>query len=404
MRTTVLLALVLIAGSAAAQLTPEAAISQAFSHRDSVRAARLKVRQAEANRAALGAILPTRLEAGRGTFPDVGGGEDFLIAQPVDIFGRAANGRDTGSAALASAHAALRQTELDLQEEVLNAYADLQSAQALVQTGQALADVAQKVYDATKRRVDQGDIPPAQLLRSDLDLERSKQTIEVRKRALVAARIRFAGSLGISPDEVTEVEGGVPAVPASPDIERRPDLQQIRSDVASARADARAGQLSGLPDIEVQFRRDLWSQPEQYGVRVQLVVPLWDWGAARNRTRAARDAEKSALATLADRRKIARSEVDAAQADYDAAQTSVASFERLSVEAKTLIDKEQRGFELGASTLLNVLDATRALREIQESLVDARQRLMQSSAKLLTATGTTLAPEEPTNSEKTVKK
>ncbi|AIE86222.1 outer membrane efflux protein [Fimbriimonas ginsengisoli Gsoil 348] len=361
----------------------------AFRNRNSVRAAEFRVRQAIASRSALGAPLPTRLEFGAGSLPDVSGGEDLLLAQPLDIFGRSSAGRASGNAALAAARAALRQTKLDLQGEVLTAFAEAQSAQALVQTGQSIFDIADKVYAATKRRADQGDLPPAQLLRADLDRERARQTIEVRRRSLAAAVIRLAGSLGVAASSLDILDSApVPLPTAATGIETRPDLQQLQSDVANARAEIRQGRLTGLPDVELQFRRSPWSTPEQYGARLQVVMPLWDWGASRNRVRAAQQGERAAKALLADRQAIAQSEIASAQADYDAATATLASFERLAADARTLLEKEQRGFDLGASTLLDVLDATRALRDIEEGVVNARLSLAQAATRLMTTTGT----------------
>lgn len=376
-------------GQGSPPLDVQTSVSTAFARRSAVRAAELRLRQAGANRLVLGAALPTRLEFGRGTTPDVGGGEDLLLAQPIDVFGRAAAGAASGLATVESARAALRQTQLDVQSEVLAAYAEAQSAQALVATGRALRDLAERLYEATKARVDNGEVPPSQLLRVDLDRERARQTLAVRERSLTAARIRLAGAMGMGPESVREVDLADPA-PIDPGLHLRPDLQQLAADVRAAHAEVRQGRLAGLPELELQFRRAPWSTSEQYGARLQIVMPLWDWGATKNRVRAAQAGERAAQASLVDRQIIANNEVAAAQADLDSARLAVASFAHLVADARSLRDKEQRGFELGASTLLDVLDASRALREIEEGAIDAHLRLSQAHARLLAATGTIL--------------
>ena len=52
-----------------------------------------------------------------------------------------------------------------------------------------------------------------------------------------------------------------------------------------------------------------------------------------------------------------------------------------------MLNKIQRGFELGGATLLDVIDARRAYNDTQEQAVAARQRLATAGAAHLKARG-----------------
>jgi outer membrane protein TolC len=59
-------------------------------------------------------------------------------------------------------------------------------------------------------------------------------------------------------------------------------------------------------------------------------------------------------------------------------------------EANELLQISEQGFEAGALTLLESLEAARSLREIEEALLDARFRLATLDVNLLEAEGVLL--------------
>jgi cobalt-zinc-cadmium efflux system outer membrane protein len=372
------------------QLDIRGAVSAAFDHRPSIGAARERLQAALANQSALSALGATRLEFGYETRPDLGVGQDLLLAQPIDISGKTRAARDSGRAGVVSARAELRQAELDLQSETLNAFSDAFSAQELVRTGRDLLELAQRSYDATQSRINAGDLPPAQLLRADLDLRQAKQTLQMRLRGWESARVRLAAAIGSDPASIKSLDGRIPSAPEALNASGRADLQTIRSDIDSSHADAAAALSSRWPDLELQVARDYWDLGGQFVGRVQFVWPVNDFGASRERLRQARANQRAAQDSLRDRVEQARREVEAARLDYLAAQKSSQDFDALAEDAKSLLSKEQGAFAAGASTLLDVLDATRALRDIEESAAAARAQWIQAEAKLLSATGTLL--------------
>jgi len=388
MRLIVIFPVLALCGSILAQpINLLTSIRTAERSRDSIRAAELRLREAELNLSAATLFSPLRLEAGYGTFPTLGAGEDFLVALPVDVFGKNRAARGSAGANVEVVRAQLRQAKLDLQSQVIDAYAELVSAQIQLRTGKQLQDLEQRSYDATKKRVDDGDLPPVEELRADLDLQRAKAASSVNEQAVQAARQRLSAATGSPISE--DVDESLFAMPMTAKT-TRPDLQELQANVATAQAETRSADASRLPDFELQFRRSPWGDSESYNFRGQIVWNLLDWGAGAKRASAARAAREAARKDLADRLATADKEIAASEADVRSAQTSVDSFAKLETDALALVDKEQKGFDLGGNTLLGILEATRSLREIQASEADAKLRLIQAQGRWLAAKGIVL--------------
>jgi cobalt-zinc-cadmium efflux system outer membrane protein len=109
---------------------------------------------------------------------------------------------------------------------------------------------------------------------------------------------------------------------------------------------------------------------------------------------AARADRQSAESQLRDRTTFAQMEIAAARADYEAAKAGSEGFDRLTADARSLLDKEEHAFTAGASSLLDVIEATRSLRETEESAVDAKKQWIQAEGRLLAAAGTLLVEKQ----------
>ncbi len=76
-----------------------------------------------------------------------------------------------------------------------------------------------------------------------------------------------------------------------------------------------------------------------------------------------------------------------------AARGGRAVLARITESARTLVAKSQLGLREGQTTVVEVLEATRALREVEQEAVEARQRLAEAQAAVLRASGRLLGEE-----------
>jgi cobalt-zinc-cadmium efflux system outer membrane protein len=71
----------------------------------------------------------------------------------------------------------------------------------------------------------------------------------------------------------------------------------------------------------------------------------------------------------------AKAELKAAQIALEARQSRIVRYEAILESARDLVAKSQKGYSEGFGTQIDVLEATRALREVEKELVEARQQL-----------------------------
>ncbi|MBS1704032.1 MAG: TolC family protein [Armatimonadetes bacterium] len=375
-------------GLAQAQSATEL-VQSALKNRDKIRAARLQIAAAKNTSNSLGAFPMTRLEAGSGTRPDVAGGEELTLFQPFDLFGKAKAARQGGDADIKVAEADFRQAELSVQTEVLTAYANLGSARQNLQNSKDQLDIVKAVEAATKSRVEARALPEIQLTRAQLEVEKANQSVLDRQADFDAALVKLRQTTGIS--DPLETDANIEFIPslevATGPEKRRPELLALGAQMAGLRAEEKQAKLSLAPDVELQGRRSPWADPEMYGVRLQFVVPLWDHGASRQRQQAAKRKQDATELEYADLLKQVQAEIEASKLQYEAAQKAVTTYQKLADGARDLLTKIQSGFELGASSLIEVWDAKRAYADALNELSAARLKRDLAATDLYAAEG-----------------
>lgn len=373
-------------------LTLEQAIASARAQRPAFEAARLRVVQANLSRRALGAFPTTRLFVGYSSDQEVGGSDDDLVlAQPIDIFGRTSAARASGTAIVMRAEAEFRAVSVEVQSQVVDAYIEASASAELARTAASVQEGLERLYEATRLRVEGGVAPGVQLTRVGLELEQAKLRSDRRQAELQANRQRLGTLIG--KDYTLVSVQAVPELPISEAKEavllsQRPDLLLLTADVLIAEADARIARLEGLPVFELQARRTPWQERDQrYGIRLQLSFPIFDYGRVRSETKAAQTKAEAARKALADASKLASGELAAARIEMSAAKQQVGRYEALVSTAKDLVERLRPALTEQATTLIEVIDATRTLRDVEEALVEARQRLAQAQSRYLRAAG-----------------
>ncbi len=372
--------------------TLDHAIRSSRANRPALEAARLRVEQANLARRALGSYPSTRLSLGYGSDPETGGSDDDLVlSQPLDLFGRASAHRRTGTAMVLAAQAGYRQIALEVQSEVVSAYVEAATSSELLRSAQAVQAVYERLYEATKARVDGGIEPGFHLTQVSLDLEQAKLATEQRQAEAEANLKRLSTIMGL--DAKAEIGGDLPNLEITDTddaglIHQRADLQLLAAEVSAAEAEVGIARLGNMPELELQGRRTPWQEREdRYGLRVQLSIPLFDFGRARSETKSAATKADAARKALADATMLALGEVKAAKSEAAAAKRQVEKYAALVSKAKELVERLRPGLTEHATTLLEVLDATRVLRDLEMAYVESKARSARAHARYLKATG-----------------
>ena len=376
MKTISLICISLVcAASQAQQVSLNDALKRAAENRSTVKSARLSIDQAKLSSRALGTYSPTVLGVGGSSRGEVGATDgDLFLSQPIDIFGRTAANRRLGSAGVRVAEANFSGVVLDLQTDVLTSYFEAVSTAQLSSAADELLKVADGIQKATVRRFEEGKIAEVQVTRAGIEFTRAQQSSLLHKAQLSASLKRLSGLIGTPVSEL-DLNANL-SVGQVGDLTMRPDLLLLIADVESAEAEAGIARKGSLPELEIQARRSPWNDRDVFfGGRIQLTWSLYDHGRSRFETQAAKKKADAARASYEDARKRAVSELDANAIEMAAAEAQVKAFAGLLDSARDLVEKSQKGFSGGVLTLIDVLEATRALREVEQELAEAKLSL-----------------------------
>lgn len=256
--------------------------------------------------------------------------------------------------------------------------------------------------------VARGDVLKARARRAQTQLDRISATNQVE-----IARAKLSQSMGVDPGTAIEIEESLDENVAVPDsltavrkaLQTRPGLSQSASTERAARAGLFGAKAVRLPRVtanvsvdrskvidELQFDPgDVAFEDERYATRwqgsVALSLPLFDGLAIEGNTRSAKGA---LLEAEANRR---QEELDVAVEVQQAWLGLREAVERIAVAKEGLASAEEdykfsKGrYELGAGTILDLLNAEVSLEQARRSYVDALVDAKVAEADLERAVG-----------------
>ena len=358
-------------------MSAQDALALAAKNRPALQAAKLHIEQAQKSAKATGAMLPTTIGLGASTRSEVGANDmDLFVNQPLDIFGRIQANRGAGKAEVQLARAEYFASATTLQNETLTEFSSAVAAKHLTEVSEELLKISEGLLQATKRRFDEGKVAEIQVVRAGIEYERSKQYAELKKSDLNSSLTRLSGLLAVPVTDII-VESDAQIQPLNnPAYESRPDILTLKAQAEIAESEAGIAKVSNRPEFNLQVVRSPWStQPGYFVGRAQFTWAIFDHGKARNTLDAAKKRSEASNKLLDDAVLKAKAELRAAQIEVDSRRSRISSYEAILASARELVAKSQKGYLEGFGTQIDVLEATRALREVELELVEARQQL-----------------------------
>ncbi|QYK54231.1 MAG: TolC family protein [Fimbriimonadaceae bacterium] len=391
MKTTTLITFLCLASwSAAEPYDLNRSLQEAFKNRNAVEAGRLNVEQAQKKMSALGAYPGTELGIGYSSRAELGATDnDFYISQALDIFGKSSAQRKIGEAYVARAEAYLHEALIAVQGDVIVRYFEAATAFRLQESTIGVSEIAESLLQATQRRFEEGKIPEVQVTRAKLERDRALQISRLRQSQYRAALTRLKAAIGVTNDVEFVFEEDALTPVADGNLDNRYDLRLLRAELLEAEAEAAAARRSSMPDLELIGLRSPWrDDPTDFGARLQLSWTFNDFGKKKFELEAARKQAEAIRQKIADTRVIAAAELVAVQTELAAALDQITAFLSLIETNRILVQKTQLGFSQGVGTLIDVLEASRSLRELEEEVAEARLAANLATAKMYQTTGT----------------
>lgn len=381
-------------------LTIDQAIERALDASPEIRAS------AESRRAAAGARLQASVRpnptlqfeaenfAGSDPFNGFGGGEyTYSLGQRIER-----GGKRTARILIADAEGDLARidesrTELDVITEVRGAYVDAMAATAQFTVVEAQEKLGRDLVSAVRRRVASARDPEAALLRvsaraaelgADRDLARQEMELAMRRLASYWGGSGDAFAVNTALLFVLNNETGAKAT----GIETSPDAALLEADEARASAALRLEQANAKqdPTVSVGVRHLAGDDAVAGIVSFSMPIALFDTNkGAIARARAERNRaewrKQAGLMRLERETTMVSGRLIAASAEARTIRDNIIP------QAEAALAAARQGFQRGAFSYLDVIEAQRALADLKSREIAALARLRQAEIALDRLTG-----------------
>ncbi len=320
---------------------------------------------------------------------------NYVVYLPIETSGKLRWRTSQSKNEWLQSQADAQTTGLTVQQSVENAYINLQAAnRALTDEQEAYAD-ALKLRDLTAKQFQAGGAPETNAIRAQVALTQETANLFSAINGVRQARASLNNGIGRDAQEPIDAAELLEYQPVTLKLE---DLQALalknRPEVASAEYNRRA--LSAAASLaRAQSYPDLvLGKPLQGTNNIELgfTLPLFDFGGIRGSVQQAQKQEK---AQEAAQRQIRQGVELDAQAAYNAlnlaAQTVEAYRNGILPQSESLLRRVTQGYQLGASTILDLIDAQATLRTVRIAYYGAIAQHRQALAQLERATGAPLA-------------
>ncbi len=317
----------------------------------------------------------------------------FRIDQPFERGGKSKHRITAAKAALDAAQADLLDSERQQRLALAQAYYDLKRKQDRFVIAEEIVTLEQKSRSAADLRLHYGDVARLDVARLQIEATQAENSLTSATADLRSARIALAALLDLAPnteqlraiDDWPEPPAKKNIKPAS-DLSHRPDMLAAAARMHQAEATLALAQAQRQRDITVgvQFEHHPPDAPRTFGFGIS--VPLFT-GNNYSGEIARANADLDSATTQRDKVRIA-AEVEVAQAISDqqsAAEKYRRDNDQLLVQAHAAAQMAETAYAQGASSLTDLLDARRALRNTENDAIDARADYANAEAELRAA-------------------
>jgi cobalt-zinc-cadmium efflux system outer membrane protein len=321
----------------------------------------------------------------------------FRIDQPFERGGKSRHRVAAANAALDAAQADLFDSERQQRLMLAQAYYYLKRKQDRFAIAEEIVAIEKKSRDATDLRLNYGDVARLDVARLQIEAAQAENALTSAAADLREARITLAALLDLAPhteqlqaiDDWPEPPAKTDAAPAY-DLSHRPDMLAATARMHQAEATLALAQAQRKRDVTVglQFEHYPPDAPRTFGFGIS--VPLFT-GNNYSGEIARANADLDSATTQRDKVRIA-ADAEIAQAISDqqsAAEKYRRSNDQLLIQAHAAARMAETAYAQGASSLTDLLDARRELRNTENDAIDARADYANAEAELRAALTTT---------------
>lgn len=323
----------------------------------------------------------------------------IFISQPLELNGTRKVREDIAALQATAAAFDAESIKQALTMQVKQTYWDIVKAQELVQLNQANLTYLETLRAAVQKQYDVGTVPGSQLIKTEVEHAKAIQELSQAQLALTQAKTSLNSLMNRSMDQDLTAKDRLTFSTTIIDREQLRNLAQTqRPEIASAQAqtnaashETRAIQVKNSPDIAVQARTETFDSNTNSGIAVVVTLPLFDWGSVKADKKRAEITTQSHKKHLESVKNQISLDVEQAILEVETSSQIVREYQRgILDKSDELAQMAQTGYEKGATSYLEVLEAQRTLRNIKTEYYTALADHAKSIAQLEWATGSGL--------------
>lgn len=309
----------------------------------------------------------------------------LAMSQRLELGGKRAGRVAVARADVNTADMAIQVHRQDLVRDTRTAYIQLQAAsERLALVRQTLA-LAQQVQEAVSARVAAGKVSPIEVARATVALSAAKRRVVQVERDRKVAQERLAALWGGAPlpgDPEPLVLPDTPELQAG-DTKLNPDLALFDRLRKRAMASVQLSDARRIPDVTLSLGARRTPGIQGHSMLLGASVPIMLFDRNQGERRASRADLAVAEADLQSRQLQITSEL---ASTYQQMLTAYAETQQMGLGvlkvAEQAFSDSQEGYRAGKFSLLDVLDAQRALIEARNAYLDALMTYHESRARL----------------------
>lgn len=333
------------------------------------------------------------------------------IDQTIEWWGKRKWRIKAADQALRSAAATLEDFLRNLKLDAAAAYADALAAQRIVDQLRASSNFLDTLNQSQQVRFKAGDISRPDLLETQVeqqeflnDLSRAEDDAETTRFALSTFLGRNRGRTGFvvsgnlkQPGRVYNIDNMI-----SEALSKRADLIALRFGRDAAESGIELAKASRIPDVDIGVTYannggvvtdhpvDPTPDFHQLSLNFAIPLPLFDRGQyAVSRAKAAAHQAQTQLSAAELHAEV---DIRAAYSLYQSALKRVTSFDNgILKNADDLLEARRYGYQRGANSLLELIDAQRADNQVRQDADQAQAELAKARIQLERVTGFELA-------------
>ncbi|MEO1718850.1 MAG: TolC family outer membrane protein [Pseudomonadota bacterium] len=299
-----------------------------------------------------------------------------------------------------SVRAQLRATEAEVLLGAATAYMDVVRDTELVRLNRKNVSVLRGELRAARERRAVREVTRTDVAQAQARLARGQSGLDEVLADLRASQAEYRRIVGNAPKGVRMPPVSMKLIPRSVQIAIQFALREAprvhaalyQEQEARHEVDRVTGELLPRVQLEARYEQEhnpstQFSRQTTASVFGRLTVPLYNGGETRARVRAAKHQHVGRLQDVEEARRLVRSRVAAAWSALRANRSRIKS-DQIQVRAsRTALEGVRAEQQVGARTLLDVLNAEQELLEAQASLVRTKRNTIVSQYQLLAEMG-----------------